>query len=160
MSEVSEIIDRVTDTVNPILNENNFYLYNVEFVQEGGSWYLRVYIDKDDGVTLDDCVTVSDQLSEKLDELNPDPFAEPYFLEVSSPGAERPLLKEQDYQNAIDKYINVSLYQKLDGKKVFEGTLTKVTEDDLTLTIKIKTARKNVVIPRKLISKARLAIEF
>ena len=69
MSEVSEIIDKVTETVQPILDENNFYLYSIEYVQEGGSWYLRVFIDKDNGISIDDCVLVSDQLSEKLDEM-------------------------------------------------------------------------------------------
>ncbi|WP_429970811.1 ribosome maturation factor RimP [Fructilactobacillus sp. Tb1] len=159
MSEVSEIIDKVTETVQPILDENNFYLYSVEYVQEGGSWYLRVYIDKDGGISIDDCVLVSDQLSEKLDEIE-DVFADQYFLEVSSPGAERPLNNEQDYQNAINDYINVSLYQKLDGKKMYEGTLKELNDDDLTLVVKDKTRRKDVTIPRKLISKARLAIEF
>ena len=153
MSEVSEIIDKVTETVQPILDENNFYLYSIEYVQEGGSWYLRVFIDKDNGISIDDCVLVSDQLSEKLDEIDPDPFADQYFLEVSSPGAE-------DYQNAINDYINVSLYQKLDGKKMYEGTLKELNDDDLTLIVKDKTRRKEVKIPRKLISKARLAIEF
>ncbi|TNL02073.1 ribosome maturation factor RimP [Fructilactobacillus sanfranciscensis] len=160
MSEVSEIIDKVTETVQPILDENNFYLYSIEYVQEGGSWYLRVFIDKDNGISIDDCVLVSDQLSEKLDEIDPDPFADQYFLEVSSPGAERPLNNEQDYQNAINDYVNVSLYQKLDGKKMYEGTLKELNDDDLTLIVKDKTRRKEVKIPRKLISKARLAIEF
>ncbi|KID42662.1 ribosome maturation factor RimP [Fructilactobacillus fructivorans] len=157
---MSEVIDRVSKTVQPILDDNNFYLYDIEYVQEGGSWYLRVYIDKDQGVSLDDCVLVSDQLSEKLDELDPDPFDEPYFLEVSSPGAERPLKRESDYQNAIGKYIHVSLYQKLDGKKAFEGTLESLDDDQLTLSVKDKTRVHQLEIPRKLISKARLAIEF
>ncbi|WP_413628305.1 ribosome maturation factor RimP [Fructilactobacillus vespulae] len=157
---MSEIITKVTDTVQPILDEHRFSLYSVEYVQEGGSWYLRVYIDKDGGISIDDCASVSDELSEKLDQIDPDPFADQYFLEVSSPGVERPLRNEQDYQDAIDQYINVSLYQKIKGKKVFEGTLKDINQEELTLIVKEKTNRKEIKIPRELISKARLAIEF
>ncbi|USS91001.1 ribosome maturation factor RimP [Fructilactobacillus carniphilus] len=160
MSETSEIIAKVTETVEPILAAANFYLYDIEFVKEGGSWYLRVYVDKDGGITLDDCVLVSDQLSEKLDELDSDPFADPYFLEVSSPGAERPLKKEQDYQRALNEYVHLSLYQKLDGKKTYEGTLIKLDDQALTIRVTEKNREKDVVVPRDLISKARLAIKF
>ncbi|USS86563.1 ribosome maturation factor RimP [Fructilactobacillus cliffordii] len=160
MSETSEIIAKVTETVEPILAAANFYLYDIEFVKEGGSWYLRVYVDKDGGITLDDCVLVSDQLSEKLDELDPDPFAEPYFLEVSSPGAERPLKKEQDYQRALNEYVHLSLYQKLNGKKIYEGTLIKLDDQALTIRVTEKNRERDVVVPRELISKARLAIKF
>ncbi|USS87356.1 ribosome maturation factor RimP [Fructilactobacillus hinvesii] len=160
MSETSEIIAKVTETVEPILAAAGFYLYDIEFVKEGGSWYLRVFVDKDGGITLDDCVLVSDQLSEKLDELDPDPFLEPYFLEVSSPGAERPLKKEQDYQRALNEYVHLSLYQKLAGKKTYEGTLIKVNEQDLTIRVAEKNREQELVVPRNLISQARLAIKF
>ncbi|USS92801.1 ribosome maturation factor RimP [Fructilactobacillus ixorae] len=160
MSETSEIIAKVTATVEPILSTLGFYLYDIEFVKEGGSWYLRVYVDKEGGITLDDCVLVSDQLGEQLDELDPDPFAEPYFLEVSSPGAERPLRREQDYQQALNEYVHLSLYQKLDGKKTYEGTLTQLNETTLTIQVTDKQRDHEVEIPRKLISTARLAIKF
>ena len=81
---VSTVTETVTDLVNPILDEHNFYLYDIEFVKEGKSWYLRVYIDKDGGITLEDCATVSDQLSEALDNVEPDPIPQAYFLDVSS----------------------------------------------------------------------------
>lgn len=160
MSEVSEIIDKVTETVQPILDENNFYLYSIEYVQEGGSWYLRVFIDKDNGISIDDCVLVSDQLSEKLDEIDPDPFADQYFLEVSSPGAERPLKNEADYQRAVNQYIHVSLYQQINGRKVYEGTLTNLSDKELTLDYLDKTRHRQVVIDRSKVAKARLAIKF
>ncbi|MCF6514948.1 ribosome maturation factor RimP [Lactobacillus sp. S2-2] len=157
---MSKVIENVTKAVTPILEENNFSLYDIEFVQEKGSWYLRIYIDKDTGISIDDCALVSDQLSEVLDEMDPDPIPEAYYLEVSSPGAERPLKKEEDFKNAVGEYIHVSLYQKLNNQKVFEGTLINLTDDELTLDCNIKGQKKQFVIQRDLISKARLAIEF
>ena len=157
---MSTVIETVTELVKPILAEHNFYLYDMEFVKEGKSWYLRVYIDKDGGITLNDCATVSDQLSEALDNVEPDPIPQAYFLEVSSPGAERPLRNEEDYQRAVNDYIHVSLYQQIDGKKVYEGTLTKLTDKELTLDYLDKTRHRQVVIDRSKVAQARLAIRF
>lgn len=157
---MSTVIETVTELVKPILAEHNFYLYDMEFVKEGKSWYLRVYIDKDGGITLNDCATVSDQLSEALDNVEPDPIPQAYFLEVSSPGAERPLRNEEDYQQAVNDYIHVSLYQQIDGKKVYEGTLTKLTDKELTLDYLDKTRHRQVVIDRSKVAQARLAIKF
>lgn len=157
---MSTVVETVTELVKPILAEHNFYLYDMEFVKEGKSWYLRVYIDKDGGITLNDCATVSDQLSEALDNVEPGPIPQAYFLEVSSPGAERPLRNEEDYQRAVNDYIHVSLYQQIDGKKVYEGTLTKLTDKELTLDYLDKTRHRQVVIDRSKVAQARLAIKF
>ena len=157
---MSTVVETVTELVKPILAEHNFYLYDMEFVKEGKSWYLRVYIDKDGGITLNDCATVSDQLSEALDNVEPDPIPQAYFLEVSSPGAERPLRNEEDYQRAVNDYIHVSLYQQINGKKVYEGTLTKLTDKELTLDYLDKTRHRQVVIDRSKVAQARLAIKF
>ncbi|MGM9907553.1 ribosome maturation factor RimP [Limosilactobacillus sp.] len=157
---MSTVVETVTELVKPILAEHNFYLYDMEFVKEGKSWYLRVYIDKDGGITLNDCATVSDQLSEALDNVEPDPIPQAYFLEVSSPGAERPLRNEADYQRAVNDYIHVSLYQQINGKKVYEGTLTKLTDKEMTLDYLDKTRHRQVVIDRSKVAQARLAIKF
>lgn len=157
---MSSVVETVTGLVQPILAEHGFYLYDLEFVKEGKSWYLRVYIDKEGGITLNDCATVSDQLSEELDNADPDPIPQAYFLEVSSPGAERPLKNEQDYQRAVNDYIHISLYQQINGKKVYEGTLTKLTDKELTLDYLDKTRHRQVVIDRSKIAQARLAIKF
>lgn len=157
---MSTVVETVKGLVEPILAEHDFYLYDIEFVKEGKSWYLRVYIDKDGGITLEDCATVSDQLSEALDNVEPDPIPQAYFLEVSSPGAERPLKNEQDYQRAVNDYIHVSLYQQINGKKVYEGTLTKLSDKELTLDYMDKTRHRQVVIDRSKIAQARLAIKF
>lgn len=157
---MSSVVETVTDLVTPILDEHNFELVEVEFVKEGKSWFLRVFIDKEGGIDIEECALVSEQLSDKLDSIDPDPIPQAYFLEVSSPGAERPLKKDEDYQKALGQYINVSLYQNVDGEKQYQGFLKDLTEDELTLTVKIKTRTKDMVFDRKNIAKARFAIEF
>lgn len=157
---MSTVTETVTELVTPILDEHDFYLYDIEFVKEGKSWYLRVYIDKEGGITLEDCAIVSDQLSEALDNVDPDPIPQAYFLDVSSPGAERPLKNEADYQRAVNHYIHVSLYQQVDGRKVYEGTLTQLSDKELTLDYLVKTRHRQVVISRDKVAKARLAIKF
>lgn len=157
---MSTVVETVTALVTPVLEEKNFELVEVEFVKEGKSWFLRVYIDKEGGIDIEECAYVSEKLSEGLDSLDPDPIPQAYFLEVSSPGAERPLKKEADYQQAIGKYIHISLYQGVDGEKQYEGILEALTKDELTLRFRIKTREKELTFDRKNIAKARLAIQF
>lgn len=157
---MSSVIETVTDLVTPIVDKENFELVEVEFVKEGKSWFLRVFIDKEGGIDIEECAFVSEKLSEKLDALDPDPIPQAYFLEVSSPGAERPLKKEADYQKALGEYIHISLYQNIEGEKQYEGFLKELTQEELTLTVKIKTRKKDITFDRKNIAKARLAIEF
>lgn len=157
MSEVTEIVKKV---LTPILTSHNFYLYDLEFVKESKNWYLRVYIDKKNGINIEDCALISDELSEKLDAMDPDPIPQAYFLEVSSPGAERPLKNTKQFESAVGEYIHVSLYSPISGQKVYEGTLKKLESDSLTLTVNLKGRIKDIVIPKKSIAKARLAIKF
>ena len=157
---MSSVVETVTKLVTPILDERHFELVDAEFVKEGKSWYLRIYIDKPGGINIEECALVSDLLGEKLDDCDPDPIPQAYFLEVSSPGAERPLKKERDYERALNSYIHVSLYQPLEGNKVYEGTMVDLKPDELTLEYMDKTRQKTIVIPRKQIAQARLAIKF
>lgn len=157
---MSSVIETVTGLVTPILEEKHFELVDIEFLKEGKSWFLRVFIDKEGGIDIEECAYVSERLSEELDACDPDPIPQAYFLEVSSPGAERPLKKESDYERAQGEYIHVSLYQPVDGEKHYEGTLASFTPEQLTLKVKIKTRVKEVTIDRKNIAKARLAIQF
>ena len=157
---MSSVVEMVTGLAEPIIEKHNCYLYDIEFVKEGKSWYLRVFVDKDGGVTLDDCADISDELSEALDNTEPDPIPQAYFLEVSSPGAERPLKKEADYERAVNDFIHVSLYQQIEGKKVYEGTLVDLKPDELTLEYMDKTRRRQITIDRNKIAQARLAIDF
>jgi ribosome maturation factor RimP len=132
----------------------------MEFLKEGKNWFLRIYIDKPGGIDIEECALISEKVSEALDAIDPDPIPQAYFLEVSSPGAERPLKTEADMQNAIGKYVHLSFYQAIDGEKFYEGTLKEVNDDSVVLTIRIKTRTKDIEIERKQIANARLAIQF
>ena len=157
---LSSVVETVTKVVTPIVDEQNFELVDIEFVKEGQNWFLRVFIDKPNGIDIEECALVSEKLSDAMDQLNPDPIPQAYFLEVSSPGAERPLKKESDYENAMGEYIHVSLYATFEGEKQFNGFLTELTPETLTLNVKIKTREKAITFDRKNIAKARLAIQF
>lgn len=157
---MSNIVTTVTELVQPMIQDLEYELVDIEYIKEGKNWFLRVYIDQPQGVSLEDCALVSEKVSERLDQITPDPFPHAYFLEVSSPGAERPIKTEKNFQNAVGKFIHVSLYEPIDGEKVYEGTLKELTEDSLTLTVRIKTRTKEIELNRSKIAKARLAIQF
>lgn len=153
-------IDKVRTISEPIAEELGYDLVDVEYLKEGKNWFLRLYIDKENGVDLDDCALFSERIEEVLDTIEPDPIPYAYYLEVSSPGAERPLKSEKDFKNAVGKYIHLTLHQAVEGQSVYEGTLKEWNTDDLVITIKIKTRRKDIVIEKNKVAKARLAIEF
>lgn len=157
---MSNVIEAVTEIVQPIVERNQFELADIEFIKEGKNWFLRVYIDKPEGIDLEDCALVSEQISERMDKINPDPIPQAYFLEVSSPGAERPLKKEADYRDAVGEYVHISLYEPIDDEKIYEGILKEINDETLTLTIRIKTRVKDIEFNRKIIAKARRAIQF
>ncbi|MGP6139743.1 MULTISPECIES: ribosome maturation factor RimP [unclassified Jeotgalibaca] len=157
---MSRVIDIVKEVVSPIVDSHNFELVDIEFLKEGKNWFLRVYIDKPGGIDIEECALVSEQLSEKMDKMDPDPIPQAYFLEVSSPGAERPLKTEDDFIKAIGEYVHLSYYQAIEGEKFHEGTLLSVTDETVELEIMIKTRKKVIAIPREKIAKARLAIKF
>ncbi|MDQ0253674.1 ribosome maturation factor RimP [Evansella vedderi] len=144
--------------VTPILEKLALELVDIEFTKEGKSWFLRVYIDREGGVDLDDCTAVSEQLSEALDKH--DPIDQMYYLEVSSPGAERPLKKPQDITRAVGKNVHVTTYAPIDGEKTFEGILKDFDGETLTIEMKMKTRKKNIEIPYEKVAKARLAVAF
>lgn len=156
---MENVTEKVKELLLPILDINKFYLVDLEFVKEAGSWYLRAYIDKPGGIDIDDCALVSEQLSEKLDE-NEDLIEPAYFLEVSSPGAERPLKSEEDLKNAVGEYIHISLYKKVDGAKIYEGFLSAIDDETIELDYKAKNIKKHITLPRETVASARLAIEF
>ncbi|MFS8631234.1 MAG: ribosome maturation factor RimP [Bacillales bacterium] len=155
---MSKVVKVVEELVTPIVNELNLELVDIEYKKEGKNWFLRVFIDKDSGVGIDECEIVSERLSEKLDEVDPIPYN--YFLEVSSPGAERPLKKEKDFLKAIGKNVLIKTYEPIEGEKVFEGILKEFDNQLVTMEIKVKTKRKLVQIPFDKISSARLAVTF
>ncbi|WP_400248020.1 ribosome maturation factor RimP [Niallia sp. JL1B1071] len=155
LSKVTQIVEEM---VHPILDELHLELVDVEYVKEGPNWFLRVYIDKETGVDIDECAVVSEKLSEKLDEI--DPISENYFLEVSSPGAERPLKKDKDFEMAIGKNVHIKTYEPIENEKTFEGILTAFNGKTVTVEVKIKTRKKTIEIPYEKVAKARLAVTF
>ncbi|EGL81946.1 Ribosome maturation factor rimP [Caldalkalibacillus thermarum TA2.A1] len=154
----SNVVELTKTLVLPILEEKALELVDVEFKKEGRKWYLRVYIDKPGGVDIEDCSAVSESLSAKLDEV--DPIDQAYFLEVSSPGAERPLKNEEDIRRAVGKFIYVTTYEPVEGQKAFEGRLIQFDGENLTIEIKVKHTTKTVDIPYAKVAKARLAVVF
>ncbi|WP_071459479.1 ribosome maturation factor RimP [Bacillus massilinigeriensis] len=155
MSKVTEVVEGLA---TPLLAEIGLELVDIEYVKEGKSWFLRVYIDKEGGVDIEDCGLVSERLSEKLDELDPIPHN--YFLEVSSPGAERPLKKEKDYQKAIGKNVFIKTFEPIDGEKTFDGVLIAFDGETVTMERKVKTRKKAISLPYDKIASARLAVTF
>jgi ribosome maturation factor RimP len=117
----SSISDIVRSIALPIVEEAGCELVDVEFVKEGGNWFLRVYIDKPGGVSLEDCERVSQPLNQKIDETDPIPHA--YYMEVSSPGLERTLKTPRDFEKAMGQLVEIKLFKAVDGTKRYEGQL-------------------------------------
>ncbi|TFJ94694.1 ribosome maturation factor RimP [Lentibacillus salicampi] len=154
----SEIVKTTEELIEPILQEKGLELVDIEYVKEGKNWFLRVYIDKEGGVDIDECGTVSEQLGEKLDKN--DPVKGAYFLEVSSPGVERPLKSKADFEKNIGSRVHLKLYEPINGEKEYEGTLVAFTDEKAIIAYKWKTRDKQEEIPYGKIAKARLAVSL
>ena len=154
-----KIKELIVEVLAEFLEQNGYELYNVEFSKEGKDWFLRVYIDQMEdsagGISTDDCEKVSRYLSAKLDEL--DPIEQNYYLEVSSPGMDRALLKDSDYVKYAGRFVDVTLYQGLNGKKTFYGKLTGILEGNLVL---IDERENRIEIPIEKVAKTKLAVIF
>ena len=139
----------------PVMEKNQFELVDVEYVKEAGTWYLRAYIDKEGGFTVDDCELVSRQLGEWLD--REDFIDDSYILEVSSPGLGRPLKKEKDFKRSLGEQVEVRLYRAVDRQKEFTGALAAYDEDTVTLRFEDGTETS---FEKKDIALIRLAFDF
>ena len=127
-----EMYETQTETlILPILEKNQFELVDVEYVKEGGAWYLRAYIDKEGGITVNDCELVAREMNEILD--REDYIEDSYIFEVSSPGLGRPLKKEKDYARSMGKELEIRTYRAIDKKKEFYGILTDYDEKKVTI---------------------------
>lgn len=133
-------IDKLTQIVEnislPIINEKGFELVGVEFINEEGEWFLRVYIDKEGGITVEDCEAVSRPLSDKLDEF--DPIDIGYYLEVSSPGINRPIIKDKDFERFEGRKVTITFLKPRNGKDVIEGILKGLKENKVVINFKGK----------------------
>ena len=146
---------RTQALLEPLIDENGFELVDVEYVKEGPNWYLRAYIDKSGGITIDDCELISRALSDLLDK--EDFIEEAYILEVSSPGLGRPLKKEKDFSRSIGSEVDVKLYKAASFGKEISGVLREFDADSIT----IETEDEQMLrIERSDIALVRLAFDF
>lgn len=145
---------RTEQLLEPIAKDCGVWIYDVEYVKEAGTWYLRAYIEKDGGVTIDDCEAVSRRLSDELDAA--DYISEEYILEVSSPGLGRTLKKDRHLENSIGMEVEIKLYEPIDGTKEYSGTLDSFDQD--TLFVLINDAK--VSFERKKIAAVKLALDI
>ena len=151
-----EIYEQKTEAIlMPIVEEHGFELVDVEYVKEGGTWYLRAYIDKPGGINVDDCEVVSRRLSDILDEK--DYIEEAYILEVSSPGLGRPLKKEKDFKRSLGEEVDVRTYRMIEKQKEFTGLLKDY--DDATVTIEMEDGTLKT-FEKSDITLIRLAFDF
>ena len=152
---MAKVTDLVAELAAPIAQAQGCTLWDVEYVKEAGTWFLRLYIDKEGGFTVDDCEMVSRRLSDWLDK--EDFIDDSYILEVSSPGLGRPLKKEKDFKRSLGEAVDIKLYRAIERQKDFSGILTAYDAD--TVTIRYEDGSEST-FNRKDIALIRLAFDF
>ncbi len=155
VSKREEYEQKTEELLEPIISELGFELVDVEYVKEGGTWYLRAYIDKPGGITVDDCEAVSRRFSDVLDEK--DYIEDSYVFEVSSPGLGRPLKKEKDFARSVGEEVEIRTYRAIDRQKEFTGILKSYDEDTVTIAYEDDTEQ---TFDRADIALIRLALDF
>jgi ribosome maturation factor RimP len=155
MTKKEEYEKKTEDLLLPLLEENNFELVDVEYVKEGSNWFLRAYIDKEGGITVDDCELISRALSDLLDVH--DYIPDSYILEVSSPGLGRQLKKERDFQRSLGEEVDVKLYKAVEKQKEFTGLLHAFDEETITIELEDGTQKQFL---RSSVAMVRLALDW
>ena len=155
MSKREMYEQKTEEILLPIVEEYGFELVDVEYVKEGGTWYLRTYIDKEGGISIDDCEKVSRRLSDILDEK--DYIDDTYIMEVSSPGLGRPLKKEKDFKRSLGKEVDIRTYRMIDKQKEFTGILKDYDKDTVTIELENETLK---TFEKGDIALIRLAFDF
>ncbi|SDC02271.1 ribosome maturation factor RimP [Halanaerobium congolense] len=156
MFYLGKVADTVTDFVLPIAHNENLTLIDVEFLKEGSDWVLRIFLENKNGdLTIEECEKVSRSLSIILDE--EDPIDKSYILEVSSPGIERPLKTEEDFERFQGELIAVKTFKKIDGEKEFIGSLKEFKNEKITLILK---NNEEITIDYNLVARANLTFEI
>lgn len=151
--KIDALVNQICEMVKPIADELNYQIYHIEYVKENGEYYLRIYIEKEGGITLSDCEALSRRVSDVMDEK--DPIADPYFLEVSSPGLNRTIFTEEHYKRFIGREVMVRFTKAIDGKKNAKGILKEVNEDNI-----IVEADTLISIPKEKIKSANIEGEI
>ena len=155
MSRREQYEQQTEELLEPIVAEQGFELVDVEYVKEGGTWYLRAYIDKPGGIAVDDCEAVSRRFSDILDEK--DYIEDSYIFEVSSPGLGRPLKKEKDFKRSLGEEVEIRTYRAIDRQKEFVGLLKAYDDSTVTITYEDDTEQ---TFDRGDIALIRLALDF
>lgn len=153
-----DIIQKVEELMLPICEQTGTYLVDVEYEEERGTWYLRIFVDTEAGLTMEECVAVTELIGAKLDE--DDFIVEEYMMEVSSPGAERPLKTKDAITEAVGYYINVVVDSPINDVTEFQGDLLSFENDLLVMECLFKTRKKKIEIAHNNVKKARLAVKF
>ena len=133
MAKGGNTVKAVWDIVEPFAEELGLIIWDVRFLKEGSSWYLRIFIDKDGGVSIDDCVDLTHAINKPLDEA--DPIEQAYFLEVSSPGVERDLVRDEHFEAYIGEKIKVKMIRPVEGKREFGGILADYSDGNITISL-------------------------
>ena len=155
MSKREQYEKQTEELLEPIVTGFGFELVDVEYVKEAGTWYLRAYIDKPGGITVDDCEAVSRKFSDVLDEK--DYIEDPYIFEVSSPGLGRPLKKDKDFQRSLGEEVEIRTYRPIDRQKEFVGELKAYDKESVTIVYEDDTEQ---TFQRQEIALIRLALDF
>lgn len=153
------MLEKIKEGLLPIIASFECHLDSMEYVKEKGEWYLRVFIEKNDGnLDMDTCVAVSEAVSEKLDEL--DLIKDEYYLEVSSPGIEKPLKTFEQVEAHVGSYVHIDLKNPKNGIDSLEGTLSSIDGQELLIQYMVKAVRKKMTINYDDIKFIRLAVKF
>lgn len=160
MSKKEAYEQRTEELITPILERNQFELVDVEYVKEGSDWYLRAYIDKEGGITVNDCTLVAREMNEILDK--EDYVEGSYIFEVSSPGLGRPLKKEKDYVRAMGKNLEIRTYRAINKEKEFYGILKSYNNETVTIEKEATETEEaeDMTFDKKEIALIRLAFDF
>ena len=151
---MSKITEKVAALAEPVVREEGCSLWDVEYVREAGSWYLRLYIDKEGGVSIDDCERISRRMDPILDEA--DPIPDSYVFEVGSAGAERQLKRPGDFEQFMGSEVELKLYQPRDGKKLYVGSLAAYDNGDVSL----KVGKEEIRFAKSQIAQVKLHVTF
>ena len=133
MAKGGNTVKAVWDIATPFAEELGLIIWDIRFLKEGSSWYLRIFIDKDGGVSIDDCVDLTHAINKPLDEA--DPIEQAYFLEVSSPGVERDLVRDEHFEAYIGEKIKVKMIRPVEGKREFNGILADYSDGNITISL-------------------------
>lgn len=152
------MLEKIAELIKPVVDEMGLITYDIEYVKEGNDFFLRIFLDKEDGIDLNTIVDASREIAAVIDKA--DPIENEYFLEVSSPGAEKPLKNEEHLLGAIGDYVRVEFIDPKEGMDHVEGFLLEFDNNELLVEYDVKNIKKRITIAYDNVKFVRLAIKF